>query len=63
MESDQRVIMRFLCKERISRENIHAGLKIQFEDASSSERSVGGGASIFGGDAKTCTTRCDPAGH
>jgi hypothetical protein len=33
MESDQRVIIRFLCKEHVSPEDIHAHLEAQFGDA------------------------------
>jgi hypothetical protein len=40
MEDDQRVIIRFLCKERVSPEDIHAPLEAQFRDATDSERSV-----------------------
>jgi hypothetical protein len=41
MERDQRIIVRFLCKERVSPEDIHARLEAQFGDATYSERSVG----------------------
>jgi hypothetical protein len=37
MESDERVIIRFLCKERVSPEDIHAPLGAQFGDATYSE--------------------------
>jgi hypothetical protein len=40
MEYDQRVIIRFLCKERIASEDIHVHLEPQFGDATDSERSV-----------------------
>jgi hypothetical protein len=40
MESNQKVIIRFLCKERVSPEDIHACLEAQFGDATYSERSV-----------------------
>jgi hypothetical protein len=40
MESDQRVIIRFLCKERVSPEDIHARLETQFGDVTDSEWSV-----------------------
>jgi hypothetical protein len=40
MEEDQKVISRFLCKEHVSPEDIHAGVEAQFEDAAYSERSV-----------------------
>jgi hypothetical protein len=40
MEYDQRVITRFLCKERVSPEEIHVRLAVQFGDATYSERGV-----------------------
>jgi hypothetical protein len=40
MESGQRVIIRFLCKERVSSEDIHEDLEAQFGDATYNERSV-----------------------
>jgi hypothetical protein len=40
MEYDQRVIIRFLCKERVSPEEIHPHLEAQLEDATYSERSI-----------------------
>jgi hypothetical protein len=39
-EYDQKVIIRFLCKERVSPQDIHARLEAQFGDATYSERSV-----------------------
>jgi hypothetical protein len=42
MENGQRVIIRFLCKERVSLEEIHIRLGIQFRDADYSERSARG---------------------
>jgi hypothetical protein len=39
MESDQRVIIRFLCKERVLLDNIHALLEAPFGDAAYSEYS------------------------
>jgi hypothetical protein len=43
MEYDERVIIRFLCKERVSPEDIQTHLEAQFGDATysgSNERSV-----------------------
>jgi hypothetical protein len=40
MECDQRVIIRFLSKKRVSPEDIHARLEAHFGDATYSERSV-----------------------
>jgi hypothetical protein len=40
MEYDQRVIIRFLYKERVSPENIHARLEAQFGDTTYSDRSL-----------------------
>jgi hypothetical protein len=40
MQYDQRVIIRFLCKERVSSKNIHARLEAQFRSAIYSERSL-----------------------
>jgi hypothetical protein len=40
MEYDQRVIIWFLCKERVSPEDIHARLEAQFRDVIYSERSA-----------------------
>jgi hypothetical protein len=40
MEPDQRIIIRSLCKEHFSPEDIHAHLEAQFGDATSSGRSV-----------------------
>jgi hypothetical protein len=39
MEYDQRVVIGFLCKERVPAEDIHARLEAQFGDATSSEYS------------------------
>jgi hypothetical protein len=39
MEYDQRVIIRFLCKERVALEDIHTRLEAQFEDITYSEYS------------------------
>jgi hypothetical protein len=39
-EYDQRVIIRFLCKERVSPEDIHVRLEAQFGDATYSGRSI-----------------------
>jgi hypothetical protein len=40
MENDQSVIIRFLCKERVSPEDFHTRLEAQFRDAIYSKRSV-----------------------
>jgi hypothetical protein len=40
MEDDQSVIARFLCKERVSPEDIHVRLEAQFGDITYSERSA-----------------------
>jgi hypothetical protein len=40
MESDQRIIIRFLCKELVSPEDVHARLEAQFEDTTYREQSV-----------------------
>jgi hypothetical protein len=40
IEYDERVIIRFLCKEGVSPEDIHARPELQFRDATYSERSV-----------------------
>jgi hypothetical protein len=40
MEDDQRVIIRFFCRKRVSPEGIHACLEARFGDAAYSERSV-----------------------
>jgi hypothetical protein len=40
MEYDQIIIIRFLCKERVSSQDIHARLEVQFGDATDSEQSV-----------------------
>jgi hypothetical protein len=40
MEYDQRIIVWFLCKERVSSEDIHARLEAQFGSAIYSERSL-----------------------
>jgi DNA-binding transcriptional ArsR family regulator len=40
MEFDQRVIIRFLCKDRVSLEDIHAHIEAEFGDATYSEQSV-----------------------
>jgi Mn-dependent DtxR family transcriptional regulator len=42
MESDQRVIIRFLCKERVSPEDILTRLEAQFGDPTSCPRSARG---------------------
>jgi hypothetical protein len=39
MEYDQRVLIRFLCKERVSTEDTHTVLEVQFGDATHSEYS------------------------
>jgi hypothetical protein len=41
MEYHQRIIIRFLCKERVSPEAVHAHLEAQFENATYSKRRVG----------------------
>jgi hypothetical protein len=40
MEHNQRIIIRFLCKERVSPEDIHARLETQFGDVPCSDQSV-----------------------
>jgi hypothetical protein len=40
MKYDQRVIIRLLCKERVSPEDIHARLEARFGSAIYSERSL-----------------------
>jgi hypothetical protein len=40
MEYDQRATIRFLCKERVSPEDIHAHLEAQFGDDTDSEQSI-----------------------
>jgi hypothetical protein len=41
MEYDQRVIIRFLCKEHVSPQDVHVRLEAQLRDATYSEWSVG----------------------
>jgi hypothetical protein len=54
MEYDETVFIRFLSKQLVSPKDIHTRLEAQFGDATDSERSFGGRASMFGKEAKTC---------
>jgi hypothetical protein len=40
MEYDQRVILRFLCKEGVSAQEVHLSLEVQFGEDAYSARSV-----------------------
>jgi hypothetical protein len=63
MEYDHRVIIRFLCKERVSPKTFPDLSRHSSETLLTASAAFGGGASMLDKDAKTGMTRCDPAGH
>jgi hypothetical protein len=63
MEYDQKVVIRFLCKERVSPEvSAHVSRHSSKAPFTASGAS-GGGVSMLGKNAKAFVTSCDPAGH